>query len=192
MHAEFSLPKFAHPLPSFARYDLPFRFRHSLRTSRARKRTFPDVRERARAFTRASRDFKFLLLYGSSDVCRREAAPGVSTSAEKPFREIRTARRGRGATFESNPSYGSTGNTFIQGYAFPALEIPVQLHWEKYWRVDSLPCSRAPGTRERIDEETGASSSETRNSSCALGATTRSTAFSRCRSEWILPPIPSC
>jgi len=65
-------------------------FSRNLHTFLAEER----VRMRTSAFIPTNRDFKFLPLYGSSDVCRREVAPRVSTRAEKPFREIRIVRRG--------------------------------------------------------------------------------------------------
>lgn len=74
------------------------------------------------AFTPSSCNFKFLPLYGNSDVCRREVAHGASTHAEKPFREIRIARRSTEPLSSPCPSYGSTGKYLHSGIRVSTFE----------------------------------------------------------------------
>lgn len=145
-----------------------FSSRRDLHTRYSRKRARLPTYIHARHFySDISRDFKFLPLYVSSDVCRREVAQRrgrrgleISTRAEKPFREIRIARRGHGATFGSNPS---TGNTLsFRDTRFSALRIS--------------GCNSAPGGKYRralIPSHAQETKRRRRHSSCVEGAMTR-------------------
>lgn len=106
--------------------NLPFMiYIRSSRGTRLRMHTSAPV-----AFIPANRDFKFLPLYGSSDVCRWEVAEGKHSRGKALSRDSNRLAR-HGATFKSNSPYGSTGNTpSFRNTAFQS-KIPMQPAPEK-------------------------------------------------------------
>lgn len=152
----YALSSYLHP-PSLIHFRLPLCFRFCFRRDSHALLAEERVCIYAPRFysaARESRDLKFLLFmkaptYVVAERIRGEGWKGVSTHAEKPFREIRIARRGTKPLSSRTFSYSPMGNT--PSFRFPALELLVELHpGEKVvLHADSFSCCRAGNVLRR-------------------------------------------